>query len=65
MATEAEKRAIDKYNKANTICVLLRLNVMTDKDIIEKLDVVPSKMGYIKALIKKDIHRAEQTGEKR
>ena len=60
MATEAEKRAIDKYNKANTICVLLRLNVMTDKDIIDKLDVVPSKMGYIKELIKKDIHGGNQ-----
>ena len=61
MATEAEKRAINKYNRNNTKCVLLRLNLSTDKNIIDKLDSVPSKMGYIKTLIKKDIQSAEKT----
>lgn len=56
MATEAQSKASDKYNKENTLCVLLRLNFSTDIEIIKKLESVPSKMGYIKALIKKDIH---------
>lgn len=60
MSTDAEIRAINKYNRDNTKCVLLRLNLSTDKDIIQKLDSVPSKMGYIKALIKKDIYRGHK-----
>lgn len=41
--------------KANTKIVSLRLNYNTDKDIIQKLDEVNSKMGYIKELIRKDL----------
>ena len=33
----------------------LRLNKNTDADIIAKLESVPSKMGYIKQLIRADI----------
>lgn len=61
VATEAEKRAVEKYNKANTVCVLLRLNISTDKDIITKLDSVESKMGYIKRLIREDIKDSTKT----
>jgi hypothetical protein len=32
-----------------------RLNNKTDADIIEKLESVPSRLGYIKELIRKDI----------
>lgn len=56
MATQAQIDASNKFNKENTLCVLLRLNFSTDRDVIQKLESVPSKMGYIKALIKKDIH---------
>lgn len=56
MATRAQIDASNKFNKENTQCVLLRLNFSTDRDVIQKLESVPSKMGYIKALIKKDIH---------
>lgn len=55
MSNNAKIRAINKYNRDNTKCVLLRLNLSTDKDIIGKLDSVLSKMGYIKKLIRKDI----------
>ena len=55
MSTKAEIKAINKFNKEKTKSVQLRLNLKTDKDIIEKLDSVPSKMGYIKQLIRKDI----------
>lgn len=55
MASEAKIKANNKSNKKNTIQVLLRLNKNTDSDIIKKLDDVPSKMGYIKELIRNDI----------
>lgn len=55
MATKAQIRASNKFNKQGTFCTLLRLNFNTDADVIKKLDSVPSKMGYIKKLIRKDI----------
>lgn len=35
--------------------MLIRLNYNTDADIIEKLNNVESKIGYIKTLIRKDL----------
>nr|DAF47946.1 MAG TPA: hypothetical protein [Siphoviridae sp. ct0D87] len=55
MASEAKIRANNKFNKANTRMVSLRLNYNTDADIIKRLDEVDSKMGYIKKLIRKDM----------
>lgn len=59
MKTAAEIRAINKFNKANTKIYPVRLNFNTDKDIIEKLESVESKQGYIKELIRQDISRPE------
>ena len=55
MASEAKLKANKKYIKANTKTICVRLNYNTDKDIINKLDEVDSKMGYIKELIRKDL----------
>ena len=44
-----------KYHKAHTIAVNIRLMKNTEQDIIQKLDSVPNKAGYIKALIRADI----------
>ena len=52
--TKAQLKAKEKYNKANTITLCLRLNKNTDKDIIDILDKVGSKSGYIKELIRLD-----------
>lgn len=57
MATDAQIKAVDKYNKKNTITVCIRLNKENDKDIIEALDGVGSKQGYIKGLIRQDISK--------
>ena len=54
-STDAQKRASAEYNKKKTVQIALRLNVETEKDIIDQLNKVPSKMGYIKELIRKDI----------
>lgn len=55
MATDAQKRAVRKYEAANVRQFNLRLNVRTDADIIAKLDSVESKQGYVKSLIRRDI----------
>lgn len=62
MATKAQIKASNKYDKENTKSVLLKLNKKTDADIIEMLDAVPSKMGYIKDLIRQDIEVQKKTG---
>lgn len=53
--TEAQARATAKYQKNNTRMFTIRLNLNTDTDIIEKLEQVESKQGYIKQLIRADI----------
>lgn len=57
MATEAQIRANAKYDAKATKKVLLKLNLKTDADILQRLDEVPNKQGYIKSLIRKDIER--------
>lgn len=57
MATEAQIRANRKYEAENTRQVHLKLNRRTDKDVLEKLDSVPNKQGYIKELIRADLKR--------
>ena len=55
MMTEAQKRAVAKYDKANTKQIKLKLNLKNDKDILSKLDSVDNVQGYIKDLIRADI----------
>lgn len=61
--TEAVKRAQARYNKANTRQIILKLNLNTDGDILEVLDRVGNKQGYIKALIRADAARGAITPE--
>lgn len=55
--TEAQKKASIKYDKANTVQKLLKLNKKTDADI---LDWISGKnfQGYVKALIREDMKKA-------
>lgn len=61
MATkEARDRAVSKYDKKRgAMGFYLKLYKDTDKDIIEKLDTVESKQGYVKQLIREDIQRGD------
>lgn len=47
----------ERYQKAHTVNVNIRLMKNTEQDIIAKLNNVPNKAGYIKALIRSDIAR--------
>lgn len=55
MASKAQVRASAKYDARHTKQIKLKLNLETDKDIIEKLEKVGNKQGYIKELIRKDL----------
>lgn len=55
MVTEAQIKAQKKYDAKNTRQVHLKLNRRTDSDVLERLDAVPSKQGYIKRLIREDL----------
>lgn len=57
MASKAQIKASNKYNRENTITLCLRLNKETDKDILEHLRTIDNKSGYIKNLIRLDIIR--------
>lgn len=57
MATEAQKRAVAKYDADNTKKIVLKLNLKTDADILQRLQEVETKQGYIKRLIRDDIQR--------
>ena len=46
---------ISQYNRKNTVAVCLRLSKKYDMDIIERLAQQPSKAGYIKELIRRDM----------
>lgn len=45
----------DRYNKSHTVSIAIRLMKNTEQDIIQKLDSVPNKAGYIKQLIRADM----------
>ena len=55
MLSIPDSEAKKEWTKANTTRIMLKLNNRTDKDVLEKLDEVPSKQGYIKKLIRDDI----------
>ena len=55
--TEAQKRAVKKYDAANTKQVHLKLNKVTDADILAHLERMENVQGYIKRLIREDMER--------
>lgn len=59
-ASEAQLRAQAKYDKANTRDIKFKFNLKTDADILEKLDSVPNKQGYVKDLIRTDIAKSKR-----
>lgn len=54
MGDSAAKKA---WASAHTTRIVMNLNHNTDRDILEKLSRVPSKQGYIKALIRADLKK--------
>ena len=55
--SDAQKRAVAKYDAANTKSHLLKLNKNTDADSIAHLDQQPNKLAYLKKLIRDDMQK--------
>lgn len=53
----SRRTAQAKYNGENTTFIGLRFNNRSDWDVIAKLKAVPSKLAYIRQLIRDDIVR--------
>lgn len=53
--TAAQLRATARYDKKNTRQITFKFNLNTDQDILEKLDSVDNRQGYIKRLIRADL----------
>ena len=56
-SSDARIKTNAKYDASHTKQIKLKLNLETDKDILERLDEVENKQGYIKSLIRSDIKR--------
>lgn len=57
--SEAQLRAVAKYDAANTRKYQLKLNKKTDADIIERFEKQTSIQGYVKRLVREDIKAHE------
>lgn len=55
MATDAQRRAIAKYDKQNTVTYGMKMNKKTDADIIARFTEVGNVQGYVKRLVREDI----------
>lgn len=54
---EYRKEATARYHKTGTKQYIMRLTKTTDADIVEWLDSLDNKQGYIKQLIRDDMAR--------
>ena len=56
----AQARAKEKYDKANTKGVYIKLNKKTDADILRHLGACENVQGYLKQLIREDMARRDK-----
>ena len=59
MTSNAQLAAQKRYDEKNTRQIKMKLNLVTDKAIIDWLDQQENKQGYIKRLIEKDMRESE------
>ena len=54
---ECNKAAREKYLKEKTTSICIRFMQNTEADLLEYLNSMPNKAGYIKSLIRADMER--------
>lgn len=59
MATDAQRRAVRKYDAENTKQFHLKLNKKTDADIIELLGKQKSVQSFLKQIIRDFLKKSE------
>lgn len=52
-----QSQASIKYDRDNTKRIFIKLNINTDKDILDHLENKQNKQGYIKELIRNDMKK--------
>ena len=55
--SDAQIKAVAKYDAENTKSFLLKLNRKTDADIIAFLEQQPNKLAYMKKIIRDDMQK--------
>lgn len=50
-----------RYDRTHTTRVYMKLSNQYDKDILDKLDSVPNKQGYIKECIRAEMARNSES----
>ena len=63
MPTPAERKAFAKYQAEHIKVYRFKLNDRTDGELIQHLDSQDNVQGYIKALIREDMKRKEESQE--
>ena len=59
-ASAARLRATKKYEKKNVRQICLKYVIKNNKEILEKLNSVPSKADYVRQLILQDLEREKK-----
>ena len=59
MTSEAQKRAVARYDSENTVKLTVKLNKKTDADILDRLAAEPNKQGFIKNTIRAALGNSE------
>lgn len=59
-SSEARLRANKKYAKKNVSQICLKYVTKNNREILEKLNSVPSKADYVRQLILKDLEREKK-----
>lgn len=62
MSKESQYKASKKYDAKMVIPLYIKLNRKTDADIIDMLEKVPNKQGYVKQAIRNEIERGTEHG---
>ena len=60
MATEAQRRAVARYDGEHTVQVKMKLNKESDADILSRLATEPNKQGFIKAAIRSAMGKTQE-----
>ena len=53
--SKAQIRAVRKYNDAHTTQIKFCFNNETDADVLNRLNSLKNKQGYVKSLIREDM----------
>lgn len=64
MASAAQLRATIKYEKKNVSQICLKYVTKNNREILEKLNSVPSKADYVRQLILQDLEREKKEANK-